>query len=144
MDDKVIGNYNPLFDSENITGKYILDGKNPVPEPNLFKWGDWCKKNFNNRHVGDDLIKLGRHHFRISTVFLTLDHNHKRFDGGSTIPILFETMIFKSFGESFYYQKRYSTWDEAEKAHKELVEFFKSAKSYKRLKEKFKKLEKSL
>lgn len=47
---------------------------------------------------------------RVSTVFLSLDHNW-----GDGPPILFETMIFG--GEHDGYQERYRTWEEAEEGH---------------------------
>ena len=52
----------------------------------------------------------------VSTVFLGLDHNS--YCGGP--PAIFETMVFG--GEYDEYQERYSTWDEAELGHKEIVE----------------------
>ena len=49
----------------------------------------------------------------VSTVFLGLDHGF----GGK--PLWFETMIFG--GEHDDYQKRYSTWEEAETGHEYAV-----------------------
>jgi hypothetical protein len=51
----------------------------------------------------------------ISTVFLSLDHNHS----GVGKPVLFETMVFG--GEHDQYQERYCTWNEAAKGHKRIV-----------------------
>jgi hypothetical protein len=66
-------------------GQYILNDKGePIPEPNLFKWGMWIENN--KRHVADETIEG----VRISTVFLGLDH---RFHEPGP-PILWETMIF--------------------------------------------------
>jgi hypothetical protein len=50
---------------------------------------------------------------RVSTVFLGIDHNLS----GKGPPLLFETMIFG--GTHNDYQKRYSTYKEAEEGHKE-------------------------
>jgi hypothetical protein len=51
----------------------------------------------------------------VSTVFLGLDHNFS--DKGD--PLLFETMIFG--GPLDQYQRRYATWDQAERGHAEAV-----------------------
>lgn len=97
--------------NDNINGKYILVGKEPVPEPDLLKWGKWFETA--DRIVRRDEIDG----VRISTVFLGLDH---AFGGG--VPLLFETMIFG--GEHDGYQTRAHSWDEAVGQHlkaKELV-----------------------
>lgn len=91
---------------DNITGKYILVGKEPVPEPNLLKWGKWLETA--NRKVRQDEIDG----VIISTVFLGLDHSF-----GGELPLLFETMIFG--GEHDGYQTRASSWDEAVGQHLE-------------------------
>ena len=69
------------------------------------------------RRVGYDELSDGT---VVSTVFLGFNHNYR---GGD--PILFETMVFNNeeLGE---YQRRYTTWDIAEKAHKAIVELLKS------------------
>lgn len=51
----------------------------------------------------------------VSTVFLVINHSFTP-DGE---PILFETMIFG--GQHDQYQRRYSTYDEAEQGHIEAV-----------------------
>lgn len=53
--------------------------------------------------------------YRISTVWLALDHN---FDGGA--PILFETMVF-GFDGADEYMQRYATEEEARAGHAEAV-----------------------
>lgn len=58
----------------------------------------------------------------ISTVWLGLDHNFN----SEGPPLIFETMIFS--GEYDGEQRRYSTWEEAAKGHKELVEEVKHGK----------------
>jgi len=99
----------------NETGKYILDGHEPVECPDLYKWGEWMETA--DRHVRDTF----RDDVRVSTVFLGLDHNH--YDDGP--PILFETMVFVD-GDGDR-QERYRTWAEAEEGHENIVaEIFKA------------------
>lgn len=93
------------------TGKYILEGKTPVLEPDLMKWARWFEKNL-PCHV--DLTELPLD-ISVSTIFLSID---RAFIGQK--PILFETMIFG--GEHDLYQERYHTWKEAEAGHKKAVE----------------------
>jgi hypothetical protein len=62
------------------------------------------------RHVGKD--EVGE--VRVSTVFLGLDHS---FSGGP--PLLFETMVFG--GEHDQAQWRYTTWQEAEIGHAQVL-----------------------
>jgi hypothetical protein len=64
----------------------------------------------NGRRVAFDAI--GR--VEVSTVFLGLDHSYS----GHT-PLLFETMVF---GMDDEIQERWTTWDEAEKGHKAVLE----------------------
>ena len=88
----------------NETGKYILEGHEPVEEPDLLKWARWFETA--DRHVRDTF----RDDVRVSTVFLGLDHS---FDDGP--PLLFETMVFvNGLSET---QERYSTWSQAEEGH---------------------------
>jgi len=109
MNDKVV----PLFpkpdkfdfDPDNITGKYILVDRVPVPCPDLFKWGRFMEEA--ERHVAETMVEG----VRVSTVFLGLDHEF-----GEGPPILFETMIFGGEHNQDY-QTRCCTWDEAEKMH---------------------------
>ena len=93
-----------------MTDRYILDGKVPVPEPDLMKWGEWMGKE-NVRTVK----KTQKDGISFSTIFLGLDHNF----GGEGDPILFETMVFG--GKHDQEQDRYSTWEEAEKGHDKMV-----------------------
>jgi len=106
-----------LFDPENITGKYILRGHEPVPCPDLILWGMWFESA--DRIVQQDQIG----DYWVSTVFLGLDHGF-HVDRGIHPPILFETMTFigkphrdkdgNAVSES---DDRYSTWDEALAGH---------------------------
>lgn len=98
--------------------KYILDGKTPVAEPDLMKWGEWMQKA--NRTVRKDTatVKLAGQpigEVRVSTVFLGLDHSF-----GEGPPLLFETMVFG--GPLDQEQDRCSTWEAAEKMHELMCE----------------------
>jgi hypothetical protein len=88
---------------------YILRGKVAVQCSSTSEWGRWFE-------TADRVVKKTRiNDAEVSTVFLGLDHSF----GMGGPPLLFETMIFggKSDGE----QWRYSTWEEAEKGHDEVV-----------------------
>ena len=52
---------------------------------------------------------------RVSTVFLSLNHNYS----GSDRSLVFETMIFGGRLDEYYW--RWSTYEEAEKGHAEVV-----------------------
>jgi hypothetical protein len=92
-----------------MTDKYILEGHEPVPEPDLMKWGRWMETA--ERHVAFTNLDG----VRVSTVFLGLDHNFM--EGGP--PLLFETMIFE--GPHDQYQTRCSTWAQAVIMHQRAV-----------------------
>ena len=86
---------------------YVLDGHEPVPARGLEEWAKAF--GYGHRHVADTMIAG----VRISTVFLGMDHSFSLYK--EHVPILFETMIFG--GKHDQYQKRYATWDEAERGH---------------------------
>ena len=87
--------------------KYILNGKNPVLEPNLIKWAEWFEKG--NRIVKQE--KIGK--VEISTIFFGVDRG---FRNGK--PILFETMIF---GGKFNNDRDcYCSWNDALKGHEHM------------------------
>jgi len=102
---------------------YILEGHTPVQEPDLMKWERWFETA--ERRValteknGIRLLHYLSKRFepvRISTVFLGI--NHQFFGEGK--PLLFETMVF---GGPFDGQiEQCSTWEQAERQHKEMVE----------------------
>lgn len=98
-----------------MEGQYILEGHKPVKCGDLMKWGKWFGES--NRHVAKDMI--GK--VRVSTVFLGLDHSF-----GGRKPLLFETMVFG--GPLDQEQERYSTWEEAEKGHINMVRRVKESK----------------
>lgn len=66
-----------------MDGKYILNGKEPVPVDDLLEWAKWLQTA--NTNVAFDIID---ENIEVSTVFLGLD-----FSFNSKKPLLFETMI---------------------------------------------------
>ena len=116
-----------IEDKDNITGKYILKGHEPVEEPNLYKWGQFMETG--KRIVKQTVIK--KH--LVSTVFLGLDHNLNRpmrKVNKDYKPIIFETMIFDRSKEQkkiIDFQERYRTWDEAIEGHKKAVKLVKES-----------------
>ena len=96
-----------------MTGKYILEGHEPIECSDLMRWANWIEKA--DRRVAKTVIG----DIKISTVFLGLDHSY-----GDGPPQLFETMIFG--GDCDKEMWRYSTWDEAETGHQEAVELVKA------------------
>jgi len=109
-----------------VNDKFILtEDHRVVPEPDLYAWAEWFETA--ERHVALDMIGP----YRVSTVFLGLDHDYGRFfpGGESRSPLIFETMIFddsreescpyfsRKFHPSFSFQRRYRTWEEAIEGH---------------------------
>jgi len=86
--------------------KYILNGRIPVPEPDVLKWAQWFEKSIKQRRVA--LTEKG--HTRVSTVFLGVDHSMF-----GDPPLLFETMAFNRDKEMM--TQRCSTWEQAEVQH---------------------------
>lgn len=93
-----------------MPGNYILENGQAVPCTDIHKWAAWYETA--ERHVGDDEIDG----YRVSTVFLGLDHN---FGGGA--PLLYETMIFCE-GPLNNWAARYSTWSQAEAGHQKVLD----------------------
>lgn len=93
---------------------YVLDKDNNIKEATIEEWIEWRDKN--NVHVGDTTIG----DYRVSTVFLGLDHS---FDGG--LPVVFETMVFPTGSWSEDYCERYHTYEEALAGHERVVELYK-------------------
>lgn len=92
---------------------YILDAKgNPIPEPDVLKWGAWFTKA--DRRVA--LTELSNNIY-ISTVFLGLDHSFL-FTGP---PILYETMIFWEGHDLHNDEMRYATREQALIGHEIMV-----------------------
>ena len=103
-----------------VNDKYILINNVPVKEPDILKWGE-CFKNIENRRVALTELPNG---YRVSTVFLGLDHN---FGDGS--PLLFGTMVFKGGSSLNGNTERYGTWKKAEAGHTRMVEKWEKVKS---------------
>ena len=96
-----------------MLGEYILEGHTPVLASDLRIWGQWFESAGQDRVVKQEHVLGGL--CWVSTVFLGLDHN---FFGGP--PLLFETMAFWE-DEGGYEQERCSTWEAAEKMHRQMV-----------------------
>lgn len=79
-------------------------------EEAMRRWGRFFEDT-DNRRVGAEEVG----DVRVSTVFLGL--NHQYFDGEE--PLWFETMVFG--GEHDQDMDRYTTWEQAEAGHKEVV-----------------------
>jgi hypothetical protein len=93
-----------------MSDHYILDGHRAI-KTDLMTWASWFE-NVKDRHVADE--KVGD--VRVSTVFLGLDHAW----GGNEPPQIFETMVFG--GELDQEMDRYSTWEQAEIGHQNMVD----------------------
>lgn len=76
--------------------------------------GEWIDLNGKERRVGKAVIRRGAETFRVSTVYLGLDHGFGR--GGP--PIIFETMIFPGDDWTEVYRDRYSTLKQARAGHR--------------------------
>ena len=88
---------------------YILDADHRPVEVSLIEWATWFD-DIKNRLVNYTQITS---QISVSTVFIGLDH---RFLGKGP-PLLFETMIFGGPEEIDQYQRRYSSWDDAQTGH---------------------------
>jgi len=90
---------------------YILKGKRPVKCNDSQTFRAWFQTA--DRHVAKS--QFPGHDVEVSTVFLGMDHGFDKNDK----PILFETMVFG--GELDEYMYRYSSWEDAENGHYEVV-----------------------
>lgn len=88
---------------------YILQGQLAVPVATVEEWGRWFQTH--DRHVAVEAIGG----YRISTVFLGIDHSF-----GRGLPILFETMIFNPDGDDRD-MWRCGTWEDAIDMHEAAV-----------------------
>jgi hypothetical protein len=91
-----------------MTEFYILEDRRAVPVADISEWAR--RFEITDRHVAVTEFDGGH----VSTVFLGVNHRH-----GEGPPLIFESMVFG--GEHDGEQRRYSTWEEAEKGHAELV-----------------------
>ena len=97
---------------------YILKGKEPVQVYDLVEWAKWSEyadKTVKRTVLPDGVI--------ISTVFTGIDSSVSN----ALPPMIFETMI--DGGEHDMYQKRYSTWEEAEWSHGDAIRLVFNASS---------------
>ena len=77
----------------------------------LMEWGKLMElKDY--RRVAIDVVNG----YRVSTVLLGLDHNW-----GDGPPLIFETMVFKGDDSDDLDMERYTTLEQAENGHKEMV-----------------------
>lgn len=83
-----------------------------VPCFDMLAWGRWMDQA--DRRVARDAIDG----YVVSTIFLGLDHNHRR--GLWHDPLLFETMTFD--GRESLNMDRYPTWAEALAGHERLCQ----------------------
>ena len=91
---------------------YTLDDNHEViPTNDVIKWARFFE-NTEGRTVAKDEADG----MMVSTVFLGLDHGF----GKSTLPIVFETMVFDK-GREERGQERYDTWEAAEAGHRRWV-----------------------
>ena len=76
----------------------------------------WAQLHGQPKHVAEDFLTIRGEKFRISTVWLGLDHNFM--PGGP--PLIFETMIFSATDKSYadIYCVRYSTRQQALVGHR--------------------------
>lgn len=87
---------------------YILKGKEVVPVESVFEMAEFLEK--------DDSRRIRRTEIKgvtISTVFLGIDHNFT--SDKSSLPIVFETMIFGGVHDG--YQERDAVYDSAIRSH---------------------------
>lgn len=101
--------------------KFILEGHTTVRCDDLLAWAVWFE-------TADRRVALTEHElFRVSTVFLGLDHQF-----GRGPPLLFETMAFMKTGDPTAKDvlnradesvecRRYANWEDAELGHKAVV-----------------------
>jgi hypothetical protein len=95
---------------------YTLDDNKNAIKCSLQEWGKLYTRNGSElRRVAID--KVGD--YRISTVFLGIDHNLD-----SDQPHIFETMIFGPESTEVY-TIRCSTWHESEKMHEDAIQWVK-------------------
>lgn len=94
-----------------MSAYYILRGKEIIPVADVIEWAKW----FEEANCRVDYTQITPD-IEVSTVFLGIDHNCGRVGK----PLLFKTMVFG--GSLDEEQERYSTWDEAEQGHEQMVE----------------------
>ncbi len=93
---------------------YRLDGENRVVRGTF---ADWIAMKLEGERCIVGRTQVGE--LLVSTVFLGLDHNHARVIHPELPTMCFETMVFGDSKSSV--EDRYSTWEEAEAGHHEIV-----------------------
>jgi hypothetical protein len=88
---------------------YVLDGLEPVPTDNE-GWGYWFQHS--NHHIAWDKVD---DRVTVSTIFTGIDMRI----AGNGPPLVFETMVFGHVHDRE--QCRYSTWEEAQAGHLEVL-----------------------
>jgi len=84
---------------------------------------EWSRALSHYRHIGLDYVRIRGRTYRVSTVWLGLDHSF--WPGGR--PLIFETMVFEDddMGGFEGLMNRYSTLAEAERGHRMFVRLVK-------------------
>jgi hypothetical protein len=97
---------------------FKLEGKTAIPVFND-AYVQWILEDplHGSRTVRLDVLRSGAEVVRVSTTFL-MGINHRWLE--DTDPLLFETMVFGSTMN--HAQWRYSTWEQAEAGHQEVLE----------------------
>jgi len=105
-----------------MIGLYRLDDKNNAVMCKDYNEYNDANKKRESRHVADEIIEVDSKKYRVSTVFLGIDHQYEA--GGP--PLVFETMVSPLFNGDVQYSdlycRRYSSWAEADQGHKETVQ----------------------
>jgi hypothetical protein len=99
-------------------GYYMLDKDRNIIPASLLEWGTYLENTRKERIVKKDHVNG----YRVSTVFLGLDHNYDPSDNKLHI---FETMVFKERTLEDIYCDRYATWEEAEIGHARAMQWVK-------------------
>ncbi len=99
---------------------WLLDEQgNPYPSNDSHAANEQLKDG-EKRRVAIAERNLGKHAIEVSTVFLTIDHNHRITpEERASPPILFETMLFVD--DKGILTQRYATREEAQAGHDEMV-----------------------
>lgn len=99
---------------------YILNEDHTTTQANMDQYMAWSKEHGLGTMEKPGAKVVGSYQspkkeYRISTVFLGLDHSFSE----DAEPLLFETLIFD--GEFDGEMERYSTWDEAVEGHAKMI-----------------------
>lgn len=78
---------------------------------------EWSHALGQYRHIGEDYVRIRGHTYRVSTVWLGLDHNWNP----SGPPLIFETMVFEHGLIYNDMMARYSTLTDARRGHITMV-----------------------